>query len=1171
MSKLAKGTVLVVMLVGMLCVLVQAQEMQLGRIKGLVHDSTGAVVTGASVACLSESTGVETKMPSNAAGEYSFDSLPVGSYRITVTSANFGTAVRTGVRVVSGESETVDFNLSPGAVSATVVVAAEAPVLNTTENTVGTTRVTEEIADLPYSLEGQRGRDAAGAALTVSGVKYNPGESTGKTVYVVSRASINGSPEAQYGYYIDGLSASGQGHELGEDFTMPVPEAVSELRVVTNDDAEYGWNSGGGISLTLKSGTNNLHGTLFEYFRNNDLDSRNWFAKQADINKQNEFGFTLGGPVVLPKLYNGKNRTFFFVTYDGFRFRSQSASLVDNVPTLKMRQGDFSELLGSQIGNDGLGRPIYAGEIYDPATTRTLPDGTIIRDPFNYNNQLNNIDPARFSKVSQFFQNGFPSPNAPGIVNNWRGLSLVAPTTTDSIWGKFDEEINDKHRISVGFSWLVRARDGNQNDNGLGGVISSAEDNLEQQRHVRINYNWTVRRDLIFEFAAALNSTPGRNYYDLGNRPSKTGGSQAGLTGQLHPNTPSTSITNITGFGIGGTYGYAMDRGVPINVGLTWIKGSHDIKFGAQYQLIQLYRNQDFGAGGAVSFIPQETGLPGFNSTGAGYSSFLLGAADSANMSSVYDFRTSQGAFGSYVQDQWRVTRKLTANIGLRWDLFVPTRVTGDRIGSFDPNLPNLGAGGHLGAITFWGSGPGRNGLDRLYEYYWRSFEPRVGLAYQITPKTVLRARYGISTPAHFGDFTSGFNAPFTGWGATPSRSSLDNGVTPAFYWDSGFPFTIPKLPDLDPTLQNGSGADYIDRKDSAMPGRCQGLDAGVERELPGKMALRADYVANLCHGLATGYIYQLNQLSVADLSYGSLLTQSVTSPQAVAAGIPLPYPGFTGSVAQALRPYPQYQNVYQLGSSAGFLEYNSMQVNLQKRVGTGLTFLVAYTLSKQIDNGYYGNSGWMDYTPIQAISLYKSGRQLSLWNTPQTLAVSWVYDLPFGPGKPFASSANPVAKQVVAGWRLVGTQNYSSGNPVSVGTEASIPGGFASSGGGIWPVRVPGVPTTVQGCGKYNPFNPAARYLNRAAFADPAPFTFGNTNIQDNTSTCPYLNENFGLIKAFPIREKTNVEFGSYFFNAFNRHQWVGLNSDIDSAAYGTYNSASAPRKIMMYMKVNF
>jgi hypothetical protein len=198
-------------------------------------------------------------------------------------------------------------------------------------------------------------------------------------------------------------------------------------------------------------------------------------------------------------------------------------------------------------------------------------------------------------------------------------------------------------------------------------------DNIEKQRHVRVNYYWTVRPNLVFDFAVGVNSTPGRNYFGFGTRPSTTAGTAAGLTGQLHPNTPSTSITNMTGFGINATYGFANDRGAPLNVGMTWIKGSHDIKFGAQYQLIQLVRNEDDYAGGLVSFIPRETGLPGFASTGAGYASYLLGAVDSASMNSLYVFRTSQGAFGSYIQDQWRVTPKLTLNYGVRWDLFVPT------------------------------------------------------------------------------------------------------------------------------------------------------------------------------------------------------------------------------------------------------------------------------------------------------------------------------------------------------------------------------------------------------------------------------------------------------------------------------------------------------------------
>jgi hypothetical protein len=941
------------------------------------------------------------------------------------------------------------------------------------------------------------------------------------------------------------------------------------------NSSEYGWNSGTGYSLTFKSGTNQLHGTLFEYFRNTTLDARNWFGRTRDVNKQNDFGGVVGGPVILPKIYNGKDRTFFFVSYDGFRFRQGAAGTTTTVPTAAMRTGDFRELLGPQIGTDVLGRPVFRGAIYDPRTTRSDGRGGFLRDAFAYNGQLNVIDPSRLSAISKFFQAGYPLPTRPGTQNNWVGLPPAVRTQTDMFKGKIDEVINSKHRFNFSWGNALRSSHLDRGDNGFGPLINPAQDNIESEYRYRFNYNWTIRPNLLLELSSGIVRTPDRDspptYPEQ-----RTGGAAAGLKGTISHYTPITSIETWTGFGISATQSRSIDQGNSANASLTWIKGAHVLKFGAQFQFVELYRIGDGGTGGSFNFRYLETSLPGQNTTGAGYASFVLGEVNSATLSSFNQFnRSMQGGWGFFAQDQWRVTPKLTLNYGLRWNLFVPSRIGGDAIGTFDPTLPNPGAGGRLGALTFWGNGPGRNGLIRLYEYYYRAFEPRLGFAYQLAPKTVIRAFYGLTSPAHFGSFTSGFNAPTAGWSASVTPASLDNGVTPAFNWDNGFPLTIPPLPRLDPSLQNGSGAAYVDRKDSAKPGRIQNLNFGVERELPGQTALRLDYVGTLAHALPTAGLIQLNQLPLSALSLGSLLLADINSPQAQAAGIPLPYSGFTGSVAQALRPYPQYQNVPQRGSATGFSLYHSLQVNLQKRVGEGLTLLVAYTLSKSLDNGEFGNQGWMSSNPLQHVSQLRTAKKLTNYDQPQALAISYTYELPFGPGKRFASgTTNPVLKQLVGGWEVAGVQNYFSGVPVVIATTASVPGGFAASGFGIWANRNLGVPiATGNGCSNLDPNDPARnRYLNINAFSTPAPFTLGNTAYLPSTRTCPYLNENFSIIKHFFVTERTKLEFGTYFFNAFNRHRWLGLQSNIGVAeSFGRFTSASTPRQILLYGKINF
>lgn len=326
--------------------------------------------------------------------------------------------------------------------------------------------------------------------------------------------------------------------------------------------------------------------------------------------------------------------------------------------------------------------------------------------------------------------------------------------------------------------------------------------------------------------------------------------------------------------------------------------------------------------------------------------------------------------------------------------------------------------------------------------------------------------------------------------------------------------------------------------------------------------------MGNLSHRMPTNGLIQLNQLDPKYLSLGNLLTAGVSSPAAQAAGIQLPYPGFSGPVAQALRPFPQYQNVVQRPAPAGNLTYHALQMNLQKRLGHGLSGLLAYTISKSIGDGNFGNQGESGST-VQHTFLRQTAKALYQQDRTQSLAVSYVYELPFGPGKRFANSTNPFYKQVVGGWRFTGIHNYISGPPVRITTSAALPGGF----GGVWANRVPDVPINATSCGDYDPNDPSRnRFLSINAFAVPGPFTLGNTSLLPNIRSCGILIENISIQKLFPIREGTRILFSADFNNAFNRHYWVGLSSNISNpAAFGRYGGASDPRTIQFHLKVEF
>jgi hypothetical protein len=373
----------------------------------------------------------------------------------------------------------------------------------------------------------------------------------------------------------------------------------------------------------------------------------------------------------------------------------------------------------------------------------------------------------------------------------------------------------------------------------------------------------------------------------------------------------------------------------------------------------------------------------------------------------------------------------------------------------------------------------------------------------------------------------------------------------------------------LDPTLENGDSPTTWYPND-VRPARTQNINAGIERLLPGNILLKVGYVGTLAHGLiSTGQVAG-NQLNPQYLSLGSLLLQPVTSSAAQTAGIEVPYAGFSGSVAQALLPFPQYHGISNIASRTGYSEYNSLQVVAEKRLGQGLFFLVSYTNAKQLTNlGSFAGAGSAWNPTDEEYNGQISSKHFGTEDRPQTLVLSYVYQLPFGPGKPFAKTTNPVLKQLIGGWQVTGLQQYTSGDDIGIGTQQSIPGNY----GGIWANRVLGVPITSTGCGSYDPNNPSQnRYLNINAFADPAPFTFGNTNWLSNVRNCGYYNENFSAQKFFKIHERASLLFSADFTNLFNRHTWTGLQTNIDNPGiFGRYTGATDPRLVQFHLKVEF
>lgn len=1139
------------------------QEQNNASIQGTVKDLKGTAIPGATVVVVAQSTGLSNTTKTNGTGDYVLLSLPIGVYNLTISNTGFKTNTIENIRLIAGQTLTFNVTLVLGSVSQTVTVSATSLRIDTTDSDMGTTLTTEELTALPLVMGGQP-RAALAFLDTLSGINTIPNSSGvvsagGNQATNFATSSIQGSNpfagnQNNVGYSIDGVNAAYRQFTTVADFASILPEAVQEVRLASNFNADQGWDNGEGVALVTKSGTNQFHGSAFEYIQNTAMDSKNYFSKAAASDHQNEFGFLLGGPI-------RRDKTFFFGNLDFFIYHHTPSGVVATVPTSQMQAGNFTQVLGPQVGTDALGRPVYQNEIYDPTTTRTLANGTVVRDPYNCNGVLNTMCSSSFSALSKTFAAGYPSPTQAGIQNNWVGEDVPSPLTITKFSIKIDQQLGQRYKLTGGLDAAPSYHQTSGSPN-FGPLLTTTQFGPAFEYRPRVVLIGTLRPNLLFNanFSAAYVGSS----LNMNGEGAATAGQKAGLTGVYTPNLPVVNITSMTGFGTE-YLGYGNPQYTLPAIGgfFAWIKGTHSVKWGADFLRSSIADNNlDNYTAGNYNFSNLTTGLPGFASTGWGYASYLTGDVNSGLLYSPETLHHYGEGWDVYGQDQWRITPKLTASYGLRWAASLGPWEANDRYGVFDPTIPNPGAGNLLGALSFWGSGSGRNGHHYLVKPNYALFEPRAGLAYAPSDNMVVRAYYGLIDNPTFSSYNEGTIATFYGYAAQSTITTVDNGVTPAFNWNNGYP-SKPVVPDYDPSLENGSGVEQI-LYNQNQAGRTQAFGLSIEHTLPWKLSGKAEYVAKMTHGLTlqNAWFYSPynvggfpgDQLPAADLSLGNILLANINSPQAIAAGYRPPYPGFTGSVAQSLLPYPQYTYVAEGSNSDGFSEYNSGHFALQKRFGSGLSFLIDYTFSKQLASGYYQG------TQIN------ERKMLSPIDIPWVLAVSYAYDLPFGRGREFLNG-NGLVDRLLGDWNLSGIQNYQGGTVLNVTTQASDPGITY-----LEAVRVAGVPIrTSTGCGSYVPGR-SGGYLNINAFADPPPFGFGNIYELPNVRNCGYLNEDLSVTKLFRVTESSHLKFSANFFNAFNRHSWTGLGTDIDNpATFGVFSGATAPRTIQLMGRFEF
>jgi hypothetical protein len=1137
-----------------------------GSIQGTVLDTSGATLPGATVTATNIATGVATVRQTTGAGVYTLSPLPPGEYRVTVTLEGFQQFIRERIIVDALGVVGLNATLSIGGVTQEVVVSAEPPALKTADARLGQTIRNDVYTALPLVMNTGGPRDPTAFMFLMPGV-----QSVGRW------GNVMGGQDFTNDTYVDGVpitNAVVQGEGRNLSFGMSV-EAVEQFQVETSGTAVM-YNGQGASNYVVKSGTNQFRGAAFEFFRHKSLDAKAFFAQTKPDDNQHEYGFTMGGPIA-------RNRMFFFAAYDGYRDRRQTESRLISIPTAAQRQGDFSAL------------PVV---IYDPRTTRPNASGTgFVRDPFP-----GNIIPAdRISPISRSFQSHLPEPTNGSLQNNFLGGNLPIGFNNDNITAKVDLHLSAAHQTSVLFAHGKRRqstpyRGGTNAQTAL--PLPYAETRLVEEipTTAQVKHTYVIGPRWVNQFSAGFSrlSVPIFNATVDGRYPQV-----AGLRG-LPAGEADSSFPEINFLGPNapvqwrGTDARAFTEylnNYTIQNNAQWVTGRHSYTFGFQAQRMDA-NELERTYGSLATFGFSNTQTAGFNAagtllatTGNAYASFLLGELNTTNVVEDSQVATS-GRFYTYAfwaQDDFRVSPKLTLNLGLRYDIMKPYTEKFDRWSFMNPDLPNPAAGGRPGALQFAGFGENSCQCRTPIETYYGNVGPRLGVAYSVTERTVLRGSYGImySRRGAVGGRGGARNGTgLLGFSANATFPSPD-GFTPAYNWNNGVPpYAAP--PFFDPTLNSGFASGrpsggvvtYGDPEIGGIPPRYQNWNAGVQFALTPTMTFGATYAGSKgdrLGGTTRGFFS--NQLDPRYLVLGNLLTQTATPANVAAAaaivpGVALPYASFSGTIAQMLRPFPQYSGVNDVYGNVARSMYHSLQLTLEQRRWKGLTVNVNYTFSRTEDDLTVRDAYNRD--PDYAVGVN---------DQPHVANAIVVYDMPFGQDGQ-AGSGNPFVRALVSGWQISGITQFRSGRPIgSILGACNLPNAgtcFADFNPDFTgDVRINGD----YGDGDVLGANPPT-YIDRNAFQSAAPFTYGNTprTLAFGLRNPSYFNQDLSIRRDFRFGKTWKLGVGADVFNVFNYVVFGGnaanggIQNNITNANFGRVSSqTNTPRVGQIKVRLEF
>ncbi|MGO9275430.1 MAG: TonB-dependent receptor domain-containing protein [Terriglobia bacterium] len=1152
-------------------------------LSGAVYDSSGAAVPNANVTLASPSQGFERAFTTGQDGRYGFTLVPPGTYDLTVEGTGFKKYSQKGIPLEVGQSSTQDVTLQLGEMTQQVNVSAQAEILETQDPNIASTVTNRETTELPLDLRNVYGLVALNSSVNNSqqNQALNPPGSQGTADQDIAFFNFGGGRFGTTAFLLDGAwDAAG---DWGGTIYVPGVDETQEFKISTNVfTAQYGWSMGNVVNAVTKSGTNGLHGDAWEFLRNNDLDANNFFNNAAGIPiehfERNQFGFTVGGPIEFPKLLH-KGKYFFFGDYEGLR-EATPLTFVANIPTSAMTQGNFSALLGAQIagpgGTDALGRPVLSGQIYNPFTTRQLTTGQVdpttglksacpgaaatcyIRDPIAGNNLSGMIN-----SVSKNFLPYWPSPTGPGsgpagtAVNNLTAAA-GAPTNQDSYTGRVDDNISDKSRLFVRWSQKREFKQLEGDFYGasdVGGPGTLAPDN---RWDAGFGYNRVFSPTLVMDFDF------GWGRWDEGRKPE---GNPFNLTSVGLPsflNTegatgsfPAINIDSMNGLGSGGLNGTPREAR-SYSIDFNKVHGAHTFNIGfmgVDFILNTLNSPQpSFNFPLGMTWGPDPTAAT--TGTGFGFASFLLGTGNGGGVTTTAYAALQKAFYGWYVQDAWKATRKLTVNLGLRYDIQTAPTDRFNRLSYFNPTVANpvaaqanTTAPGELVYTT-----PSNR---EVYDPQHSNFAPRLGFAYQAASKLVVRGGFGLFyIPAmEFGCYQglvlNGFSQ------TTPYVGTID-GITPVNLLSNPFPGGLITPPGNSAGAETnvGFGTDAVLRN-RPTPYVEQWSIGGQYAITPNDL-LDISYVGNHGSKLELESTANFDSLPISDLAQGNGLLNNVANPFSnviTSSGCGLN--GKTVLAGQLLLPFPEFCNVNYAQPVQGRSNYDALQVNFTHRWSGGLQTLLSYTYSKYLDDSD-GPEGWTSGSSANYESVYNLRNEYSLDidDIPHSFVASYIYSLPVGKGQRFASSASGITNLLVGGWQLTGVTTAKSGFPLGITANCNYAYCNAQR------------PNLV---GNPNQGSPTVNeWFNTSAFAEPDPYTFG-----DVPRTMPHLRApgeytwDLAVQKNFHWMERFRLELGAEMFNAFNRVNFYAPNTSFNSTSFGTITGAEPARDIQIRMKL--